>query len=101
MATKDRWEEGEVRFVATAVDHGEGADGKADVLGVFKTREGAERCVRQDMADYEGRVDERGGREDIIFDYDELNAYRYPDTKVCEWGVAETREMTLAERGDW
>lgn len=103
MEDHDTWaREGSV-FVAASVDYGIHGNGKADILGVFPTREEAERYVRNDMADYEGRIDEGGEDPDVIFDYKDLSAYRSvphgEDEKVCEWSVCETKRLRLLKKG--
>lgn len=73
-------------WIVTAVDHGETCDGKARVLEVCNTKEGAEAYVR---ADIESWADERAG-EDIVVDFDKMSAYyEYNTDNGCEWNIEE------------
>lgn len=105
MKDHDTWNTEGTAFVAASVDYGPFWNGKADILGVFPTREEAERYCRNDMADYEARVEEDGDDPDVVFDYDGLSAYRRvrhgEDEKVCEWSVGEARKLRLMEKGDF
>lgn len=40
------------KFIVTAVDYGDTCDGKAEILGVFKTKKEAKKYVSEDMQSY-------------------------------------------------
>lgn len=77
------------RFVATAVDTGDTCDGKARVIGTFKTREEAKNYVTEDIKEW---VDDRAG-DAVEVDFDKMTAH-YVDDKWdtdtgCEWNIEE------------
>ena len=78
------------RWIVTVVNYDTdgNCDGKARVLGVFKTREEAKNYVDEDIREW---VDNNTG--DICgceCDFDEMSAwYDYDDTERCEWNIEE------------
>ena len=76
------------RFIVTAVDHdiNGNCDGKARVLGVFKTREEAKNYVDEDIREW---IDEHAD-EGYVCDFDKMSAwYDYGDSDRCEWNIEE------------
>ena len=64
---------------------GEG-DGKARVLGVFKTREEAKNYVDEDIKEW---IDQRAD-EGCECDFDKMAAwYDYDSSQRCEWNIEE------------
>lgn len=77
------------RYVVTAVDTGDTCDGKARVIGTFKTKDEAKNCVTEDIKEW---IDQRAG-EAVECDFDEMSAH-YVDDKWdtndgCEWNIEE------------
>jgi len=73
-------------WVVTAVDYGETCDYKARVLEICKTREEAEKYVREDMDHYVTDA----SRDDFHVDYGWMSASlkNNPDSG-CEWNIEE------------
>lgn len=79
------------RYVVTAVDCGDSCDGRARVLGAFKTKEEAKAYVRNDMEDY---ADQRAGAA-IQVDFDQMDIVNGDDDTVCCWSIDEVEvELT-------
>jgi len=71
-------------FIVTAVDVGENCDGKARVLGLFKSQDEADKYVCADIKEY---VQNRDIPEDLV-DYVQMFAYWDDDyTHGCEWNI--------------
>lgn len=76
------------RWIVTAVDHDtdSNCDGKARVLGVFKTHEEAKNYVYEDIKEW---IDQRAS-EGCECDFDKMAAwYDYDDSQRCEWNIEE------------
>ena len=72
------------RWIVTAVDHD--TDGKARVLGAFKTHEEAKNYVDEDIKEW---IDQWAG-EGCECDFDKMAAwYNYDDSQWCEWNIEE------------
>lgn len=71
------------RYIVTAVDTADSADGKARVLAVCKTEEEAKAFVKNDI---EGFVDDAADME-IVCDFDKMSAHTKDYSYGCEWNV--------------
>ena len=72
-------------WIATYVDYGETCDGKARVLGVYKSKEEATAAVRNDIEKW---ADDRAG-ESIEVDFDRMRTYFVENGNGCEWNIEE------------
>lgn len=77
------------RYIVTAVDTGDTCDGKARVIGTFKTREEAKNYVTEAIKEW---TDERAS-DAVEVDFDRKSAH-YIDDKWdtdtgCEWNIEE------------
>ena len=73
------------RYVVTAADTSESADGKPKVLDVLKSKEEAKAFVRNEIESY---ADEAAGM-DIIVDFDKMTAHTSDFNYGCEWNIEE------------
>ena len=73
------------KFIVTAVDISETADGKARVLAVYNTRDEAKSFVRNDMEDF---IDDNA-EMNLIADFDKMSARTEDDSYGCEWNIEE------------
>ena len=76
------------RWIVTAVDHDidGNCDGKARVLGVFKTREEAKNYVNEDIKEW---IDQRAD-VGCKCNFDKMAAwYNYDSAQRCEWNIEE------------
>ena len=73
------------KFIVTAVDISETADGKARVLAVCNTRDEAKSFVRNDMEDF---IDDNA-EMNLIADFDKMSARTEDGAYGCEWNIEE------------
>lgn len=76
------------RFIVTAVDHDTNGncDGKALVLGMFKTQEEAKIYVEEDIREW---IDRHAAGE-FMCDFNKMSAwYVYDEAYRCEWNISE------------
>ena len=73
------------KFIVTAVDISETADGKARVLAVCNTRDEAKNFVKNDMEDL---IDDNA-EMNVIADFDKMSARTEDDAYGCEWNIEE------------
>jgi len=77
------------RFIVTAVDVGDTCDGKARVLGAFKTEDEAKNYVKNDMQEYADErtyTDEETGKTIPCFcDFDKM--FAGDDYNNCSWNI--------------
>lgn len=71
------------RWIVTCVDYNDSCDGKARVLGSFKTKDEAVNYITEDIKEW---CDERAGL-DIVCDFDDMSV-SYGDDR-CEWNFEE------------
>ena len=71
------------RYVVTAVDTSDSADGKARVLKVCKTRKAAENFVESDIADYAAAAE----GVDLVVERRRMSAHAKDHSYGCEWNV--------------
>ena len=71
------------KWIVTAVDTSETADGKARVLKVCDTKEEAAEYVRMDM---DGSV-ARASDMDLVVNYDMMSIHNLDHSFGCEWNV--------------
>lgn len=75
-------------WIVTAVDHGDSCDGKARVLGAFKSYGEARNYVNADIQEWvDHNTDELRG---CGCSFAEMAAwYEYDDAVRCEWNIEE------------
>lgn len=73
------------KWIVTAVDTSESADGKARVLSVCDTEEQAKAFVRNDMESY---ADDAAGM-DLVVDFAKMSAHTKDYSYGCEWNLEE------------
>lgn len=71
------------KWIVTAVDTGDTADGKPHVLKVCNTKEAAKEYVRTDMDDFVARESDM----DLAADYDGMSIYNVDYSFGCEWNI--------------
>lgn len=80
-------------FVATYVDVGETCDGKARVLGIYRTKAEALEAVKDDMENWQSANDEDfEGEENGVtatIDVDRMSGSLNDGEAGCEWNVEE------------
>lgn len=81
-------------WIVTAVDHDAdgNCDGKARVLGAFKSYDEAKNYVNEDISDWVDRNCEftLNSEEGVECDFDKMVAwYAYDDSDRCEWNIEE------------
>lgn len=73
-------------WIVTAVDYGDSCDGKARVLGVFKSYNEARIYVDGDIFDWVERNCENG----VKCDFDKMAVWSDCDDSIrCEWNIEE------------
>jgi len=72
-------------WIVAAVDVGDSCDGKARILGAFKTEEDAKTYVRNDMEDTADYLANTG----IQVDFDEMTIVKEDDDVVCQWTISD------------
>jgi len=74
-------------WIATVVETGETCDGKARVLGAFKSKAAAIDCVHKDMDAWFQLAKTEG----VEISYDKMRGwYDYDTSDGFEWNVSET-----------
>lgn len=77
-------------WIVTAVDYGDSCNGKARVIGAFKSFDEAKEYVKQDMQDY---IDANGEEDDFDCDFDKMSIgladCDIDDIFGCEWNIEE------------
>lgn len=83
------------RWVVTAVDTDQDGqcDGKARVLGTFRTEKEARNFALEDMREYlDGKAEQFAddpSNNDFVMDEDAMKVHDSIDANVCEWNVEE------------
>ena len=78
------------RWIVTVVDSGDTCDGKARVLAVCKTEEGARAFIRNDMEErVDDATDDEGNCTYDVVDFDKMSLSTYNGISSCEWNVEE------------
>lgn len=77
-------------WIVTAVDYGDSCNGKARVIGAFKSFDEAKEYVKQDMQDY---IDANGEEDDFDCNFDKMSISLadcdIDDIFGCEWNIEE------------
>lgn len=74
-------------WIVTAVNCNDSSDGKARVLGAFKSRGEAKNYVDEDIKEWIDTYAEHG--LDAICDFDKMRARDCDDCDSCEWNIEE------------
>lgn len=73
-------------WIVTVVDYNDSCDGKARVLGAFKTHEEAKTYVDEDIREW---IDARAD-EGVRCDFDMMRTWCYDNIDIrCEWNIEE------------
>jgi len=73
------------KWIVTAVDTSDSADGKARVLKVCATREEAESFIEDDIADFAADAEDM----DLVVEQGKMSAHTRDYSYGCEWNLEE------------